>query len=129
MRDLNNWADTSLHLVLKKRPNPASFCLFSFFLHDKYITINDKSIDGVLGTQTRGGRMVGPEESTQQWRPPCLHLFLLNSPTPLLLPVKNKQLFVPVQATNWHSSVRQVLPSCPDRSGRSRASPPRIGYG
>ena len=37
------------------------FCLFSFFSHDKYSTntIYDKSIDGVLGTQTQGGRMVG----------------------------------------------------------------------
>ena len=36
---------------------PTSFCLFSFFLHDKYSinTTNDKSIDGVLGTRTRGG--------------------------------------------------------------------------
>ena len=36
-------------------PNLASFCLFLFFLNDKYstnLTINDKSIDGVLGTRT-----------------------------------------------------------------------------
>ena len=26
-----------------------------------------KSIDGVLGTQTRGGRMVGADESTELW--------------------------------------------------------------
>ena len=39
-------------------PTPASFCLFSFFSHDKYstnLTVDDKSIDGVLGTRTRGG--------------------------------------------------------------------------
>ena len=54
----------------KNGPNPASFCLFSFFSHDKYSTntINDKSIDGVLGTQTQGGRMVGANESTELWR-------------------------------------------------------------
>ena len=41
-------------------PNLASFCLFSFFSHDKFSTnlsINYKSIDGVVGTQTRGGKM------------------------------------------------------------------------
>ena len=45
------------------------FCLFSFFSHDKYstITINDKSFDGVLGTRTRGSRMVGADESTELW--------------------------------------------------------------
>ena len=32
---------------------------------DPGITINDKSVDGVLGTQTRGGRMVGTYESTE----------------------------------------------------------------
>ena len=41
-------------------PNPNSFCLFSFFSHDKYstnLTINDKSVDGVPVTRTQGGRM------------------------------------------------------------------------
>ena len=40
----------------------ASFCLFLFFSYDKYstnVTINDKSIDGVLRSQTRGGTMIG----------------------------------------------------------------------
>ena len=32
------------------------------------IDCNDKSVDGVLGTQTRGGRMVGTDESTELWR-------------------------------------------------------------
>ena len=46
------------------------FVLFSFLSHDKYstnLTINYKSIDGVLGTQTRGGRMVGADGSTELW--------------------------------------------------------------
>ena len=40
-----------------------------FFSHDKYSTntINDKSIDGALGTLTRGSRMVGTDESTELW--------------------------------------------------------------
>ena len=54
---------------LKNEPNPPSFCLFSFFSHDKYstnLTINDESIDGVLGTQ----RTVGADKSTELWRYP-----------------------------------------------------------
>ena len=41
-----------LESFLKNGPNLVSFCLFSFFSHDKYSTktIKDKSIDGVLGT-------------------------------------------------------------------------------
>ena len=36
----------------------------------KYITklaINDKSVDGVLGTRTRGDIMVDADESTELW--------------------------------------------------------------
>ena len=47
--------------------------LFIFVLsYDKYSTktINDKSVDGVLGTQTQGGSMVGTDESTELWRNP-----------------------------------------------------------
>ena len=54
----------SYFFLFKNGPNPASFCLFSFFSHDKFstnLTINDKSVDGVLGTRTRGGRMVGAD--------------------------------------------------------------------
>ena len=57
--------------------SPASFCLFSFFSNDKYSTntINEKSVDGVLGTRTRGGGMVGADESTELWRHPyCLEV-------------------------------------------------------
>ena len=64
-----------LFFLKKNGPNSASFCLFSFFSHDKYrtnLTIKDKSIDGVLGAQTRGGRMVGPDESTELWWHPLL---------------------------------------------------------
>ena len=31
------------------------------------MTKNDKSLDGVLGTQTRGGRMIGADKSTELW--------------------------------------------------------------
>ena len=51
------------------------FGLFSFFFttQDKYstnFTINDKSIDGVLGSQTWGGMMEGADVSTELWRHP-----------------------------------------------------------
>ena len=48
---------------------------------DKYstnFTINDKSIDGVLGSRTQGGMMEGADESTELWRHPkkkCLGAF------------------------------------------------------
>ena len=52
--------------------------LFAFFHSfsqhkDKYstnFTINDKSIDGVLGSRTRGGMMEGADESTELWQHP-----------------------------------------------------------
>ena len=56
-----------------KRSNPASFCVFSFFSHDKFstnLTINDQSIYGLLGTQTQSRRMVGADESIEL----CQHL-------------------------------------------------------
>ena len=62
---------TKLFNLLKNGPNPASFCLFSFFSHDKFstnLTVNDKSVDGVLGTRTQCGRMVGADKSTELWR-------------------------------------------------------------
>ena len=51
------------------------FGLFSFFSQhkDKYstnFTINYKSIDGVLGSRTRGDMMEGADKSTELWRHP-----------------------------------------------------------
>ena len=53
-------------------PHPASFCLFSSFTHHIYCTntINDRSVDGVLGTWSRGSRMVGADEATELWQHP-----------------------------------------------------------
>ena len=69
--------------------NLASFLvLFSFFSHDKHstnLTINDKSIDGVLGTRTPGGRMVGADESTQLWRHPIMEKLVIKWAIPGLL--------------------------------------------
>ena len=61
-------------------PNPASFCssvvIFVLFNDAKpntaqceYVTINDKSVECVLGTRTR---MEGADESTELWRYPEL---------------------------------------------------------
>ena len=63
-------------IFLKKWANPGLFLVYfhSFSQHkDKYstnFTINDKSIDGVLGSWTRGGMMEGVDESTELWRHP-----------------------------------------------------------
>ena len=43
-----------------------SFCLFSFFLqlkHSTNLTKNEKSVDGLIGTRTRGSRMEGADEN------------------------------------------------------------------
>ena len=50
--------------------------LFAYF-HSFLIMIPiqiEKSIDGVLGIQTRGLRMVGADETTELWRPPITSL-------------------------------------------------------
>ena len=49
------------HIDFLNGPNPASFCLFSFFSHDKYST---NTINGKSGIWTRDGSMVGADEST-----------------------------------------------------------------
>ena len=60
----------------KKWAKPGLFLVYfrSFSQHkDKYstnFTINDKSIDGVLGSRTRGGMMEVADESTELWRHP-----------------------------------------------------------
>ena len=62
-------------VVFNKWAIPCLFRLFSFFSHDKYSpnNTNDKSVDVMLWTQTRGGRMVGTDESAELWRHPFFH--------------------------------------------------------
>ena len=75
---LTNW---QTNLFLKNGPNPASFWFIfrSFSQHkDKYrtnFTINDKSIDGVLGSRTRGGMMEGVDWAMAA--PPIDYIILL----------------------------------------------------
>ena len=65
-----NWNLSPKNEILFYGSNPASFCLVSFFSHDKWstnLTINDKSVDDVLGTGPRGSRMEGADEATELW--------------------------------------------------------------
>ena len=74
----------SFIIFIKNGPKPASFCLFSFFSGEKFstnLTINDKSVDGMLGTRTQGSRMVGAEKSTELRRHPR-HLKMFSTLTP-----------------------------------------------
>ena len=52
------------------------FVYFRSFLVTISIQI-EKSIDGVLGIQARGRRMVDADETMELWRPPQLFLNLL----------------------------------------------------
>ena len=53
------------------------FVYFRHFLYTISIIQIEKSVDGVLGTRTRGRRMVGADETTELWRPPKCQAFLL----------------------------------------------------
>ena len=53
-----------------KGPIPASFCIFSSFSNYNFKIQIEKSVDGVLGIQTQGRRMVGADKTTELWRPP-----------------------------------------------------------
>ena len=52
--------------------------LFVYFhsFHSTNLTFNDNSKDGVLGTQTQGGRMVGADESNELWWHPYIKMLL-----------------------------------------------------
>ena len=54
-----------------KWANPGLFLVYfrSFLITISIIQI-ERSIDGVLGIQTQGRRMVGADETTELWRPP-----------------------------------------------------------
>ena len=45
------------------------FVYVRYFLNIISIIQIEKSVDGVLGIQTRGRRMVGADETTELWRP------------------------------------------------------------
>ena len=69
----------------KNGPYPASFS----HRMDKYstnLTINDKSVYGMLGSRTRGGRMEGADKSTELWRHPLLIILFIRVNRHLKLP-------------------------------------------
>ena len=68
----------------EKWAKPGHFFVYFRSFHKTNIAqiclkVNDKSVDGVLGTRTQGGRMIGIDESTKLWRHPiktfnrCVH--------------------------------------------------------
>ena len=86
-------------------PNPASFVISFFFSHckDKYstnLTINDKSVDGMLGSWTRGSRLKGADESTELW----WHLMPTN-----LIPSFMEPLFRPVLRLIYSTEIGKLL--------------------
>ena len=56
--------------IFKNVPIQVSFCLFSSFPHETIQIQTAKRVDCVLGTRTRGSKMEGAYESTEQWRHP-----------------------------------------------------------
>ena len=68
-----NWIclDASWSLVFfKMGQSRPLFVYFCYFLDSISIIQIEKSVDGVLGTRTRGRRMVGADETTELWLPP-----------------------------------------------------------
>ena len=63
----SNQAKLKVDTFLKMGLSRPLFVYFRHFLIT--ILIIEKSIDGVLGIQTRGRRMVGADETTELWRP------------------------------------------------------------
>ena len=56
----------SQYLCIRQiRPLFAYFLFFSSYKYSTDMTIKDKSLDGMEGTQIWGGRMVGADESTE----------------------------------------------------------------
>ena len=60
-------------LFFKKGQSRALFVYFRSFLATIPIIQIEKNIDGVLGIQTWGQRMVGADETTELWRPHCTY--------------------------------------------------------
>ena len=71
-----------LHVFFKKWAKSGLFFVYFCSFHMTNIVQidhNDKSVNGVLGTRTRGGRVVGADEFTELWRHPILQfLFCKN---------------------------------------------------
>ena len=75
---ISNWLQSHLkrNVFLNIGQSQPLFRLLSSFSHHKSIT-NWKSVDGVLGIQTRGRKMVGTDETTELWQQPKKYWFLV----------------------------------------------------
>ena len=62
------------------------FVYFHYFLDTISIIQIEKSVDGVLGIQTWGCRMVGADKTTELWRPPSFILVNALNPKKGTLP-------------------------------------------
>ena len=109
----------------KKWANPGLFLfIFVFLTWYKSIQI-DKSIDGVLGTWTWGGRMEGADESTEPWRKGLILLYnwYFHTRTWKRKNVESSNLHkLIIQFKDWHNKAISIrLPrasgNCVDSSG------------
>ena len=76
------------------------FVYFHYFLDTFSIIQIEKSVEGVLGIQTRGRRMVGADETTELWRP------LINNRFTYL--VESKLVKQEVSCTVIHTLMKHV---------------------
>ena len=67
--DQNALLQQSIVCFLKMGQSWPLFVYFCYFLDTISIIEIEKSVDGVLGIQTRGRRMVGIDETAELWRP------------------------------------------------------------
>ena len=79
--------DTLFFFKIMGHTRPLFLFIFVLFSHpsDKYstnLTINEKSIDDMLGSGTQGGRMEVADESTELWRHPRYAVWI--KPTAIL---------------------------------------------
>ena len=65
---VNHSTDTFLIFIIKWSNRGHFLFIFILFSLQFQYKLN-KSIDGVLGIQTQGRRMVGADETTELWRP------------------------------------------------------------
>ena len=78
--DSREWSSSSLHFAFqsffeKMGQSRPLFVYFRPFLNTISIIQIEKSIDGVLGTQTSGHMMVGTDDTTELWWPPRFSKF------------------------------------------------------
>ena len=66
----NSCANVDLNFILKMCRFWPLFVYFRPFFITISLIQTEKSVDGVLGIQTRGPRMVGADITTELWRPP-----------------------------------------------------------